>query len=887
MAFPDDVNRILRDHFGYTGDGRGGNGALPIGDRSTERKPIDKRELRELLITMAQTLGDPDALQEILTELDALQEILPELEGKADRFSSGKIFTSRAAAVAAGQPLLPSDLGMIITFENGAMVLRAPNTTDDALFETSPQWGVALRIDVSAMDGRATPSYASRAAAVTGAADLPTVVSQILVREGTALVVRSRSATVDDPLYETAPRWGVLMRLPNSVLLDERAMFQPVIGSRGVVIDAFTGKLLIPQFTVKFGKSGVPQTITPPNGLFWELTAGHLEAAQVAAQYAYFDDGDIAPKWATFISTHGNIYSETRAVLAYTWGGTIHSEMGVANVLENIVEAGSFEPQYSAARTYRMESYTDTTLSNLGVPEMFTSDDGNPGVGVRLPKARNRGQIFVRTFVKLGDGEAPNDFPSLLECRVFARSTPNAAGAPQFLLAANMVLEKVYGDRLASYVNRNTNIALGMQIGGVRVNVSGVGASRDISISAPQVGLGEGHANFVQPNDWPLRGAKNARVEEPFLLYPNTLYAIQNRPVVFFPMSMQRARAQQGPLTNISCENNGSASSSAIPPLNAAGRDYIEIAPGRIGNGFSARIMVVEDDPWASRRHVMNVTTRVASPAEIAAGNPIIAQIGDSITGAYPTADRTADILNNAGIGGQTWVGTMYQAGANPREGRGGTTIAQHVNKDASLRPVLPGEEVGYLALSDASKATYNPFIRAEVGTEVGAFNGYVFDYADYLSRFGVITPTHVVFNLGTNDLPNFKHPDDIRAHMIECLGVIVPSILAADPKITVILAHNGDQWSSIDNIRAEKRTRGVIAGILEYVRTLGDARCVVAPGWAHMNPFDFSDYSVTATRTDTKTGLIIREMGSDVHPNQSNLRQYCEVIAAVIAGTL
>ena len=74
MAFPDDVNRILRDHFGYTGDGRGGNGALPIGDRSTERKPIDKKELRELLITMAQTLGDPDALADI-TDARALSTV--------------------------------------------------------------------------------------------------------------------------------------------------------------------------------------------------------------------------------------------------------------------------------------------------------------------------------------------------------------------------------------------------------------------------------------------------------------------------------------------------------------------------------------------------------------------------------------------------------------------------------------------------------------------------------------------------------------------------------------------------------------------------------------------------------------------------------------------
>lgn len=44
------VNRVLRDHEGFTGDGHGGVGDLPIGDRSTARKPIEKRDLREVML---------------------------------------------------------------------------------------------------------------------------------------------------------------------------------------------------------------------------------------------------------------------------------------------------------------------------------------------------------------------------------------------------------------------------------------------------------------------------------------------------------------------------------------------------------------------------------------------------------------------------------------------------------------------------------------------------------------------------------------------------------------------------------------------------------------------------------------------------------------------
>jgi len=69
MPFVDEVNLRLRDHMGYSGDGQGGVGSLPVGDRSTARKPLDKLDLRYLFINLAQTMGDPSALEDILTLL--------------------------------------------------------------------------------------------------------------------------------------------------------------------------------------------------------------------------------------------------------------------------------------------------------------------------------------------------------------------------------------------------------------------------------------------------------------------------------------------------------------------------------------------------------------------------------------------------------------------------------------------------------------------------------------------------------------------------------------------------------------------------------------------------------------------------------------------------
>ncbi|WP_313349391.1 SGNH/GDSL hydrolase family protein [Paracoccus sp. (in: a-proteobacteria)] len=158
MALLDDINRLLRDHTGYTGDGQGGNGALPVGDRSTARYVPNSRDWRDLLKTIAQTMGDPSALQDILDELD----------DKADLANSGKAFTSRAAAVSAGQANLPGTLGLIFTVEgsnNETLAVRSfSNASDDPLFASQPRWGVAMRVpNVAAL---ATATAAERAATI-------------------------------------------------------------------------------------------------------------------------------------------------------------------------------------------------------------------------------------------------------------------------------------------------------------------------------------------------------------------------------------------------------------------------------------------------------------------------------------------------------------------------------------------------------------------------------------------------------------------------------------------------------------------------------------------------------------------------------------------------
>ena len=128
-----------------------------------------------------------------------------------------------------------------------------------------------------------TPSYANRAAAVTGAQALTSSVNLILVREGLFLVLRSRTAFAVDPLYgtETASRWGVLLSIEApriwpttttdiSTLTPPDATDQISIGHNG-------------GYTLWRRLSGAPGTVNPAihaqtvDGRWWQLvedTAG-------------------------------------------------------------------------------------------------------------------------------------------------------------------------------------------------------------------------------------------------------------------------------------------------------------------------------------------------------------------------------------------------------------------------------------------------------------------------------------------------------------------------------------------------------------------------------------------------------------------------------------
>ncbi|GEM_PF-2616825 len=78
MPLLDDIQRVLRSFQRYTGDGLPnppvGHPLSSGGDPRSGIHHLDKADLRDLLVSIAQSLGDPSALQSILTQLDGKAE---------------------------------------------------------------------------------------------------------------------------------------------------------------------------------------------------------------------------------------------------------------------------------------------------------------------------------------------------------------------------------------------------------------------------------------------------------------------------------------------------------------------------------------------------------------------------------------------------------------------------------------------------------------------------------------------------------------------------------------------------------------------------------------------------------------------------------------------
>jgi|GEM_PF-5799335 len=83
---------------------------------------------------------------------------------------------------------------------------------------------LSTQLDVKAEIANSGKMFTGRSVAVSaGQAALPNALGMIFTREGNYIAIRTPGSTADDPLFGTAPHWGVTMRVPAESLLTSAA----------------------------------------------------------------------------------------------------------------------------------------------------------------------------------------------------------------------------------------------------------------------------------------------------------------------------------------------------------------------------------------------------------------------------------------------------------------------------------------------------------------------------------------------------------------------------------------------------------------------------------------------------------------------------------------
>lgn len=357
------------------------------------------------------------------------------------------------------------------------------------------------------------------------------------------------------------------------------------------------------------------------------------------------------------------------------------------------------------------------------------------------------------------------------------------------------------------------------------------------------------------------------------------LYLIEGRPLSFYPQALyaDRQGVDKRVTTLTSVALDGSTTSITNPAMLDAEQ-------------FSSTARIVSrtnsvDGPQKDRRYQVDMTVIKGPPA--GSGSIIVHLSGDSLT-----ANRRPDFTGVAlaGLGySPTLIGTMNCDGAGyyKGEGRPGWQAADYTHENPRYPGIEEGGVPAYLALSEAEKQGINPYIRRpRAGDDPDRIkNGWIYDFADYLLKFSLPAPQHVLVNLGTNDA--YQAGGAAAADQVtRSFNNIFTSIRAALPTahiyaVVTAVARASDQddrWAG--SVRVAQVT--AIRDMVRYRRaSLSDTRVWFVPAYQHQNPEDNWPTYLISQNAQTQTQL--RGFSDALHYGSEGRRQVAEAEIAAI----
>jgi hypothetical protein len=217
-----------------------------------------------------------------------------------------------------------------------------------------------------------------------------------------------------------------------------------------------------------------------------------------------------------------------------------------------------------------------------------------------------------------------------------------------------------------------------------------------------------------------------------------------------------------------------------------------------------------------------------------------------------------------SGGGGTKAYATMVISGGVP----GAVTLVSGGSGYTSTpTAALPPTVAEYLALVYSTRWQFNPFIRPATGGDSAAviFNGYVFDFGLYLSRFSIAAPTFVDIQLSMNDVTGYTQADAV-ANVSEAFSVMYASIRSAAPSAKV-----GFMLSGRVNTAAWETMALVIEEVLRVFDRREAEGIYVLPVWAVQDD-DFI-YGMTVSSTNASTGVQSGSVADSVHPDADGIK--------------
>lgn len=661
-----------------------------------------------------------------------------------------------------------------------------------------------------------------------------------------------------------------LPALLNPIVVENGQVFVPNAFVHSDTIATFTDRMFYKE--VAFGSGSTAQI------LYWDHIA-FLKGLDPWVIGAYPSAPRSSVLTAVLQYFQGHFYALNGApVLGETRDGAI----------PNLMPTGKANPELADIKiaTNVLTDITDSALLALGITKGYASPTGSFNhYGCLLLDSAPGRWVFVRAYVQTG---VDNDFGTVTGFFV----TPSQALNSPFAL----VREKTFSARAASFVGWAKMPSDKFYTG---VWAGAVGTGLSLVVAGVQVGYGSTGRSWVRRDDYPTAEqsadrktldliSSNDAPADPHLLYPADMYLIEGRPMPFYASACLKER-REGSNIRVTVETLRSGSA-YLPVVHVVGDSDITLDPAAVGGylRITARRTLASDK--AKRRYV-DVSTHVASASSVSGGTIRPLFIGDSLTEITGVPAATRRKLVSLG-GTVTMIGTVDVtetggAGTVKAEGRSSRRFNEYTGEDQSRTvPVAPGDEPVYQSMTTTDKRGYNPFLRAAIGGDPSeyVFGGYIFDLSFYLSRFSLAQPTHIVINLGTNDLSHLGTVDG-AASVEDGITILSARIRATHPSVPIAFVCNQQPRTATGDAFWEESQVVNIETHFSTLKTIGDAGAKLLPGFAHQSPE--VGWELPTPSTDSITSEETSEITDILHFERVGSEQLAEVVTAWIANHL